>query len=101
MMQSPQQPSATHFILDVVNAFPGRLRTGAVRHPQKNAGNELDRESESQCAPPDIAPARPAGNVLIQSFVNHLPAARAVVKPVKEAGGYFTRFEGLHAAGIF
>src|SRR5438067_2058293 len=46
MMQSAQEPAASHLILDVINALPGSLRAGAIGHPEENAGDELDGERE-------------------------------------------------------
>ena len=87
-----QQPAAGHFVLDIIDAFPGRLRTGAVSHPEKNPGNKLDGERESERAAPNIAPARAAWHIFIEGFVKEFFVAGPVVQPGKQrvhAGVFF------------
>src|ERR1043166_3145216 len=92
MMEPAQKPAATHFVLDVINAFPRRLRARAVGHPQKNSRDELDEEREGERAAPDITPARSTRNIFEQRLSGQVNDPRAFVEPGNE------RF---HATGIF
>src|SRR6185503_13628223 len=92
VMQTAQQPAAQHFILDVINAFPGGVGTRAVGHPEENSGYELNGQRENQRAAPDIAPARTPRDIFVQRSIKNLPIARALVKPVGNA---------FHTTGIF
>ena len=91
MMEPAQEPAAPHLMLDEVDALPRGLRTRAVRQPEEAAGDHLDHEAERQRAAPDVAPARAAGNVFVERFVDQPLVAGAVVEPVER---------GLHQTGI-
>src|SRR5256885_10534551 len=93
MGEPPEHPTAAHFILDVIDAFPGRLRTGTVGHPEEDAGDELDYEGKGQRAAPDITPARAARDIFIERVVDNTPAAGPLFRPVEKS------FD--HATGIF
>src|SRR6218665_1725184 len=80
-MQPAQKPSARHFVLDVIDAFPGGRPAGAVRHPQEDTGDELDGERENQRASPDVTPTRAAGNALVERLVQDLADARSRIEP--------------------
>src|SRR4051812_16437927 len=82
MMDAAQKPSAPHFVLNVIDTFPGGLRTGAVAHPKKKSRDELDREREDERAAPRVAPARAAGDGLEEHGVEHAAIAGAMVEPV-------------------
>lgn len=84
VMQSAHQPAVLHVVLDVVHALPSGRCAGAVGRPEKEAGDDLDREGEDQRAAPDVSPACPAGDILVQSFVHQFPEASAIVEPVDE-----------------
>src|SRR3989442_11214429 len=93
MVNAAQEPSASHLMLDVVNAFPGRLRTWAVCHPQEKAGDELDTQGEDQSAAPHVAPAGTARDVFVKRVANDSPIPNALIQPVLEPRD--------HARGIF
>jgi len=92
MMDPAQQPTAVHFVLDVINAFPGRLGTGAVSHPKKKPGDKLHGQAKHQGAAPDITPPRSAWHPFIECRMHELFITRATVQPTEEY---------LHATGIF
>jgi hypothetical protein len=81
MMQAPQQPAAGKFVLDVVNAFPCRLRAGAVIHPQEETGDELHRDAEHHRRPPEVSPARAPGYVSVKKISRQLPEPRPFFQP--------------------
>ena len=68
-------------MLDVIDAFVGRLAAGAVGHPQEDAGDRLRDEREHQHAAGHIAQAGPAGDRLVQGVLQNVaqadPAGRA------------------------
>ena len=68
-MDAAEQPAARHLVLNEVDAFPGGLSAGAVDGPEDEAGDDLHEEAEAERAAPDIAPARAAGNVLVERGV--------------------------------
>src|SRR5262249_5965582 len=65
-------------------AAPGRAVARAVGGHQQDAGDELDSKNEYERAAPDIAPFRPAGNVLDQEHFEQPAITRAVVEPGAE-----------------
>ena len=84
MMQTAQKPPAAHLVLDVINALShALLRTGAVSHPEKHPRDKLHHQRKSQRAAPDITPARPARNALIQRRAQHPAPPRPLIQPVK------------------
>ena len=85
VMHAAQQPAGRHLVLDVVHAFPGGLAAGAVRRPQHQAGDDLHEEAKRERAAPDVAPPRPARNVLVQRIVHERAVAGAVIQPIEEA----------------
>ena len=60
----------------------------AALHPvfledlQKKAGEYLDHEDDRECRAGDVAPARTAGNGLVECFFHQVAVAAAVVEPV-------------------
>src|SRR5262245_40763016 len=84
-MHTPQQPTARHAMLNVINAFPSRLGAGTIGGPQNDARDYLRGESEYQRATPDIAPPRPAGHVLIERMIHQFPIPGAVIEPFQKA----------------
>ena len=91
MMNASQKPAANHLVLDVVNTFPRSLRTGTVRHPEENPGDELYRQCKRKGAPPHITPARAARHIFKEGFVENLFVTGAVVKPPEQ---------GVHAGSL-
>ncbi len=81
VMHRPQQPSAEHLRLNVVDAFPGGLGGGAVVHPEDDAADELREEKEGDRRRPDVPPRRPAGDGAIQPASNRGTKAGAVLDP--------------------
>src|SRR5947208_4861777 len=83
-MDAAQQPAAGHFILDVIDALPGRLRTQTVRHPKKEAGQELDGKAKDKGAAPDIAPTHASRDVFVEGILDDTPVAGAAVEPIEQ-----------------
>ena len=92
VVNAAQQPAASHLVLDVINAFPCRLRTRAVGHPEKKPGDELDGEAKDQRAAPDVTPARAARDVFVKRILDDAPITSAAIEPVEQP---------VHHAGIF
>ena len=84
MVQPAQEPATRHLELDVEDAFPRRLRAGAVGHPQEDAGDDLDGEREGERAAPDVTPARAAGDVFVERLLRELAVAGAGINPVEQ-----------------
>src|SRR5207248_8525607 len=85
VVQPAQEPSAGHFILNVVNALISGLGAGAVVGPEEKPGDELDDEGEEDDAAPGVAPARAAGDVLVEQRLGEGGDAGAVFEPVEDA----------------
>src|SRR5204863_195098 len=76
----------------VIHTLPRALRARAVVHPQDDARDELHRDRKRERAAPNVAPARAAGNVLIERQARQPTVAGACIEPIEE------RF---HATGVF
>ena len=100
VVQPAQKPAAQHLVLDVVHAFPRRLRTGAVRQPQEHARDELHHEEERQRAAPHVAPARPAGNVFEQNLVQQSLIAGARIEPRTDGRPFVSRLLSHYTATL-
>ena len=85
VVHAAQQPAGRHLVLDVVNAFPRRLRAGAVRRPQDQARHDLHEKAKAQRAAPYVPPPRTARNVLVQRGVGERPDTGAVIEPIEQA----------------
>ena len=51
VVHAAQQPAGRHLVLDVVDAFPGGLRAGAVGRPEDQAGDDLHEEANTSVLP--------------------------------------------------
>src|SRR5689334_3035274 len=92
MVQPAEEPAAGHLVLNEINAFPGGLRTGAVCHPEKNAGDELNAEGKGQGAAPNVTPARSTRHIFIKRFMRDFAVPGSVVQPVENFS---------HVTGVF
>lgn len=70
MVEAAEEPAAPHLVLDIVNALPRRLRTGAVGDPKGEAGDDLDAKAKREGAAPDVTPTRAAGDVFVECLVD-------------------------------
>src|SRR5262245_1889152 len=84
MMYAAQQPSAGRLILQVVDAFPRRLRAGAIACPENKPGHNLHEEAKRERTAPNVPPPRSTGNVFEKCCVHHAADARSMVQPIDE-----------------
>src|SRR2546423_1043089 len=83
-MQAANEPAEIHLILNEVDTAPGLRAARAVSGHQEYAGDQLDAEDKSQATPPDITPARPAGDILEQRCGHKLAYADAMIQPIQD-----------------
>src|SRR5579872_3573913 len=81
LVQSAQEPAAGHFGLDVIDAFPGRLRAWTVSHPEKQPRDKLDGNAEGHNAAPHITPARATRYVFAERRARPGSKTGALIKP--------------------
>ena len=95
MVQSPQEPAARHFVLDVVHALPRRIGAGTIGHPQHHTGQDLDEETKTQGAAPHIAPPGSSGNTLEEHFMQQPGHPGALIDPLDEFLHVRATFAGI------
>ena len=84
VMNSPQPVTTLHVLLKVMNAFPCRVCTRTVEHPEHDPCDELDHDGKGQGAAPDITPAGPSRDILKKSLTSDPPDTGTIINPVQK-----------------
>ena len=95
MVNPANQPAERHFMLDVIDTFPGGLRARAIRSPQEEACDDLHHKGKSQHTSRDVSPARTTRNRFIQRFMQQEFVASSVIKPIEESFHWVATFSGV------
>src|SRR5438876_4963204 len=84
VMQSAQEISGVNHRRDIANAVPRVIGRRRVEQRERDAGDELNRQTKEQHAAQREPPAGPRYQLFFQQVMTDDPKAGAIVEPVEE-----------------